>query len=297
MRRLPLLPFLLLALCLSACGSTARTAPAAAPAAEAPLPLPTPLPSRDGPAPVPVYLDGLLRLRGYDCGGTLWLCPEDVCALFDIEASSAADGTGFRLVLPQWTLEAPGDSPVWTAAGRWLYCPEGFREIDGRVCVPPEIIERLFGLGVSFGDGSGTLDASAFRLFSGGPDYYHSAFPAEDLFWLCRIIHSESRWEPLEGQIGVGNVVLNRVASDRFPDSVMAVVLDREHVIQFDPVGTGEVLAEPDEQSVLAACLCLEGYNTVGDSLYFVNPERGDPTWFDRDLTHTVTIGHHAFYS
>ena len=58
-----------------------------------------------------------------------------------------------------------------------------------------------------------------------------------------------------------------------------------------------EVLAEPDERAVLAACLCLEGYNPVGDSLYFMNPETGDGTWFEHALNPTVTIGHHQFYS
>lgn len=42
-----------------------------------------------------------------------------------------------------------------------------------------------------------------------------------------------------------------------------------------DPAADGSVLGEPDERSVIAACLCLEGYNTVGESLYFVNPDRG----------------------
>ena len=141
------------------------------------------------------------------------------------------------------------------------------------------------------------LDSSGFRLLEGGPSYYDTHFHADDLFWLSHIIYAEAHWESLAGQIGVGSVVLNRVKSDLFPQTVMAVVLDREHITQFDPVESGEVTAQPDEQAMLAACLCLEGYNTVGDSLYFVNPERGDETWFENALIPTVTIGHHVFYS
>ena len=48
---------------------------------------------------------------------------------------------------------------------------------------------------------------------------------------------------------------------------------------------------------MIAACLVLEGYNTVGGSLYFVNPEAADDAWFRQSLTPTVVIGHHHFYA
>ena len=74
------------------------------------------------------------------------------------------------------------------------------------------------------------------------------------------------------------------------------MVLDREHTLQFEPVGTGEVTAVPDEEAEIAAYLCLEGYNTVGDSLYFVNPARGDASWFERALTKVCVIDDLHFY-
>ena len=127
-------------------------------------------------------------------------------------------------------------------------------------------------------------------------DYYVRTTQADDLYWLIHIIYAEAHHESLAGQIGVGNVVLNRVANDEFPATIMAVVLDREHTIQFTPVGTGAVTAEPDEKATIAAYLCLEGFNTAGDALYFVNPVRGDASWFVSDLTKVCTIGNHVFY-
>ena len=47
---------------------------------------------------------------------------------------------------------------------------------------------------------------------------------------------------------------------------------------------------------MIAACLCLEGYNTVGESLYFVNPDRGDGSWFEASLRLVISIGDHDFY-
>ena len=288
-----LLPLLLcLCLCLTACGAQ----PALPTATSAPLTEPSPAPVEPWPS-VPVYVDGLLRLRGYDCDGELYLSPAELCTLFDIKAEESAEPGGYELGLPLWTLDAPADAEVYTADGRYLYCPSGYRTIFGRVYFPADVSARLFGLMLSYEGRRADLDTSRFRLLEGGTDYYNTHVHADDLFWLSHIIYAEAHWETLAGQIGVGNVVLNRVASDRFPQTVMAVVLDREHITQFDPVESGEVTAQPDEQAILAACLCLEGYNTVGDSLYFVNPERGDDRWFENALTRTVTIGHHVFYS
>ena len=253
----------------------------------------------EGAAPesVRVYVDGLLRLRGYACEGALWLSPEDVCALFELPCEAALDDAGYSLHLSGWEFSAPAGAEVYTADGRYLYCPEGYREIDGRVCFPADVIERLFGLQFRFDGQRAEADTSRFQLMQGGADYYSARFGSDDLFWLCHIIYSEADREPLAGMIGVGNVVLNRVASEAFPGSIMSVVLDREHRIQFSPVETGGVAAEPDETAVVAACLALEGYNTVGESLYFVNPEAADDAWFRQALSPTVVIGHHHFYA
>ncbi len=250
------------------------------------------------PSPVKVYIDGLLRLRGYRAEGLLWLCPEDLCALYHHSASSVRDGDSYRLTLPEWTLEAPRGSEVYAVDGRFLYCPEGWREIDGRVYFPADLSLRLFGLRLEDAGGdSASLDESGRRLLRGGEDYYASHYPADDLFWLSHIIHAEAASEPLAAQIGVGSVVLNRVRSEQFPAAVIAVVLDREGAVQFDPVENGTVARVPDEQAILAACLCLEGYNTVGESLFFINPELTDAGWFDSALTPTAVIGHITFYS
>ena len=253
--------------------------------------------AEDGQA-VRIYEGALLRLRGFREADVLYLSPALLCRRFGLEAEEAIDEDGYTLSVPEanWRFEAPTDAEVYTADGRLLYCPEGSRLFEGRVCFPAELVGRLFGLVFRFDGERAEMDGSGFQLLRGGADYYSRRFSADDLYWLCHIIHSEARWEPLAGKIGVGNVVLNRVKSPQFPDTIMAVVLERSHVVQFSPVESGEVAAEPEAEAQLAARLCLEGYNTVGESLYFVNPERGDDTWFREALTPTVTIGLHHFY-
>ena len=184
------------------------------------------------------------------------------------------------------------------AAGRYLYTPDDWLKVDGRVYLPLEATEQLFGLSLETDAELSRCDVSStgYRLLEGGENYYILRWTNEELYWLSHIIYAEAHLEPLAGQIGVGNVVLNRVESEDFPSTITTVVLDREHRVQFETVESREVLYAADELSLVAACLCLEGYNTVGDALYFLNPEQGDDSWFRADLTEVAVIGNHHCY-
>lgn len=118
----------------------------------------------------------------------------------------------------------------------------------------------------------------------------------DKLYWLSRIISAESRGEPLEGQIAVGNVVLNRVDSPDFPDTIYGVIFDDRWGGQFTPVRNGTIYQEPTEQSIQAAKLCLEGVNVAKDSLYFLAPALTNNHWIMENRTHVMTIGAHWFY-
>ena len=92
--------------------------------------------------------------------------------------------------------------------------------------------------------------------------------------------------------------VLNRVADERFPNSVKEVVFDRRGgVAQFSPTADGRISLTPDEDAELAAKLAFEGYDPVGESLYFINPSACNASWFNSRLTYTATIGDHVFYA
>ena len=118
----------------------------------------------------------------------------------------------------------------------------------------------------------------------------------EDLYWLARIISAESRGEPLLGQIAVGNVILNRVESDAYPDSVKDVIFDRTYGVQFTPTINGAIDREPEPCSVLAAALALNGANIVGDSLYFFSPAQSTGSWITANRPYYTTIGSHQFH-
>ena len=126
---------------------------------------------------------------------------------------------------------------------------------------------------------------------AGGTDW-----PEDTLYWLSRIICAEAGGESLTGQVAVGNVVLNRVASGEFPDSVYGVVFDRKDAVQFEPVQNGTVYNAPTAQSVQAAQLALRGANTAGGSLYFFNPALSGGAWIRSHRSYYKTIGCHQFY-
>lgn len=124
----------------------------------------------------------------------------------------------------------------------------------------------------------------------------NAVYDAEDLYWLSRIISAESQGEPLEGQIAVGNVVLNRVDSPEFPNSIREVVFDTNDGIQFEPVGNKTIYNDPTDSAVKAAKMVLDGAETVGSCLYFYAPTLSKGLWVNANRDYFTTIGCHQFY-
>lgn len=156
---------------------------------------------------------------------------------------------------------------------------------DGRTLVPIRPLAKIFGLEVSWNADTGEV---ALTTPSDEDD--------DKVFWLSRIISAESQGECWTGKIAVGNVVLNRVADDYFPDTIYGVIFDERWGGQFEPVRNGTVYHEPTQESIRAAAACLAGVNVAGDSLYFLAPALTDNHWTMENRTWVTTIGAHWFY-
>lgn len=98
------------------------------------------------------------------------------------------------------------------------------------------------------------------------------------------------------GQIAVGNVVLNRVTSPQYPNTVREVVFDSQNGVQFEPVANGSIYDEPTDSALTAAKLCLEGASVVDDCLYFFAPALSAGSWIVNNRAYYGTIGCHQFY-
>ncbi|MBQ2468213.1 MAG: cell wall hydrolase, partial [Clostridia bacterium] len=114
---------------------------------------------------------------------------------------------------------------------------------------------------------------------------------------LSRIISAEAEGEPLEGKLAVGTVILNRVASPDYPDTIYGVIFDRQNGVQFTPAGSGTVYCDPGPDSVRAAKMCLEGYRTSGDILFFMNESIAESFWIKNNRAFAFSIGKHDFYA
>lgn len=194
------------------------------------------------------------------------------------------DGDAARAVSEDASLAADPDGNVLTVNGTRYPCFVDV--IEGRTYVPLRLTAEALGGSVQWDP---WLDGAAVT----SPHAEHNAV---DYYWLSRIIHAESGGEALEGQIAVGNVVLNRVASGDFPDSIPGVIFDHENGVQFEPVANGTVTSRPTELSQEAARRALSGENTAGDALYFFAPTLSQGTWIDSSRAYRQTIGCHRFY-
>ncbi|MBM7853970.1 N-acetylmuramoyl-L-alanine amidase [Desulfohalotomaculum tongense] len=120
---------------------------------------------------------------------------------------------------------------------------------------------------------------------------------SDEVYWLARIIHAEAEAEPFVGKVAVGNVILNRVNSSKFPNTIYGVIFDKQYGrTQFSPVIDGRIYNTPGDESIKAAKAALKGYRPVGSALYFLNPKKSQNFWIVKNRKYMTTIGKHDFY-
>jgi N-acetylmuramoyl-L-alanine amidase len=112
-----------------------------------------------------------------------------------------------------------------------------------------------------------------------------------DVWLLARVIYGEARGEPYKGQVAIGAVVLNRVKSPSFPNTIAGVIYQRG---AFDAVSDGQINLAPNEAAVRAARDALSGWDPTNGCLFYYNPATATSRWM---LSRPVLlrIGNHAF--
>ncbi len=137
----------------------------------------------------------------------------------------------------------------------------------------------LSALGISIGSGT-----------SGVGETISSDFE-KDASLLASIIHGESRGEPYEGQVAVGAVVLNRVSSPDFPNTIEEVIFQPG---AFDAVRDKQFYLVPNETALQAARDALNGWDPTNGALYYWNPATATSRWI-WNVPITKQIGRHVF--
>lgn len=139
----------------------------------------------------------------------------------------------------------------------------------------------------------GTRTAQALGISLSGTTSSSSSSSASstDLNLLARVVYGEARGEPYTGRVAVAAVVLNRVRSSSFPNSVAGVVYQSG---AFDCVSDGQINLTPNQSAYNAAKDALNGWDPTYGCLFYYNPRTATSKWM---LSRTVklSIGNHAF--
>ncbi len=119
----------------------------------------------------------------------------------------------------------------------------------------------------------------------------NSSYTNSDLYLLAKCIYAEARGESYTGQVAVGAVILNRVASSAFPNTIAGVIYQKG---AFTAVSDGQINLEPNKTAMNAASDALNGWDPTYGCLYYYNPAVATSSWIFGRKTVT-TIGKHVF--
>ena len=138
---------------------------------------------------------------------------------------------------------------------------------------------------------AGTKTLAAMGITSSSSSSGSSTNNSSNVNLLARAIYGEARGEPYTGQVAVGAVIMNRVKSSKFPNTIAGVIYQSG---AFDAVSDGQINLNPDSTSKKAAQDALNGWDPSYGAIYYFNPSTATNKWiWSRPMT--VTIGKHRF--
>lgn len=180
---------------------------------------------------------------------------------------------------------------IQTKLKRWGYYTGSVDGIYGSKTVEAvKYFQRKNGLTADGIAGPKTLQAMGITSSSSSGGSSTSS-NSSNLNLLSHVIYGESRGEPYAGQVAVGAVVLNRVKSSSFPNTIPGVVYQSG---AFDAVSDGQINLTPDSTAKKAAQDAINGWDPSYGAIYYFNTATATNKWiWSRPMT--VTIGKHRF--
>lgn len=177
---------------------------------------------------------------------------------------------------------------IQTKLKRWGYYSGNVDGIYGTQTVNAvKYFQRKNGLTVDGIAGPATLKAMGINTSSSSSSSSNSS----NVNLLARVIYGEARGESYTGQVAVGAVVMNRVKSSSFPNSISGVIYQAG---AFDAVSDGQINLTPNSTAKKAAQDALNGWDPTYGAIYYFNPATATNKWiWSRPMT--VTIGKHRF--
>ena len=183
---------------------------------------------------------------------------------------------------------------IQTKLKRWGYYNGNIDGIYGSQTLEAvKYFQRKNGLTVDGIAGTKTLQAMGIYNSTGNSSSSNSSSStnSSDLNLLSRLVYGEARGEPYTGQVAVAAVVLNRVKSSSFPNTIAGVIYQSG---AFDVVSDGQINLTPNDTAIKAAQDALNGWDPSNGAIYYFNPSTATNKWiWSRPMT--VTIGKHRF--
>ncbi|WP_147533808.1 cell wall hydrolase [Bacillus marasmi] len=118
-----------------------------------------------------------------------------------------------------------------------------------------------------------------------------NGFSQNDINLLANAVYGESRGEPYVGQVAVAAVILNRINSANFPNTVSGVIFEPG---AFTAVADGQIWLTPNEQAKKAVLDAINGYDPTGEAIYYFNPDTATNGWI-WSRPQIKKIGKHIF--
>ena len=197
------------------------------------------------------------------------------------------DGT---LALSKYGSRGSEVTQIQTKLKRWGYYTGNIDGIYGsQTLAAVKYFQRKNGLKV---DGiAGTKTLQAMGIYTSSSSSSSSANNSSNLNLLARLVYGEARGEPYTGQVAVAAVVLNRVKSSSFPNTVSGVIYQAG---AFSVVSDGQINLTPNQTAYNAARDALNGWDPSYGSIYYFNPNTDTSSWI-WSRPHVITIGNHRF--
>ncbi len=243
--------------------------------------------------------DGISLPQSYLIDGTTYVPFRAYCDTYGIGGTVGwiAERKTATYTAAGLSIEAVIGQPYLTANGRILFRDAVNLLIDGKTYVPVRAISAALCKDVAWHSDATSRTVTLCgesRALQPADTYYDE----ESLFWMARVISAEAKGESLMGKIAVGNVVMNRIASELFPSTVYDVIFDCPGgSVQFYRPGDPYVMQPPTEESILAAKIVLEGYSISSDTLFYLNPRTATSFWIVNNRPYLFSLGLHDFYA
>ena len=180
---------------------------------------------------------------------------------------------------------------VQTRLKSWGYYTGSVDGIYGSLTVAAvKYFQRVNGLTVDGIVGEKTAAAIGISLASSSSSGA-GGYSSSDAYLLARLVYAEARGEPYVGQVAVAAVVLNRVRSSSFPNTISGVIYQPW---AFSVVNDGQINLTPNQTAINAANDAMNGWDPTYGCLYYYNPATATNSWIKQKPIH-LTIGQHVF--